>query len=180
MLTWITGQALSKLFGDGFAADLAGRGTAFLAAEAGKAVRRDDERVTRVRLSPGETYTVVARPAATRRQRKLAAQQSSLLKKYLSLTQPSRSQLRLARKLARAQRRLDRTSPDSRRYHKRVTSEGRLGLEFDRKMRPSRREQKVATQLDAVTRELDSLRNVQMARTSAGQKRRRPRVTIYS
>lgn len=181
MLTWITGKALAALFGDGFGAELAGRGTAYLASEAGKAIRRDDERVTRVRLRAGESYTVVARPPQTRHERKLAAEQSSLLRKYQSLTRPSRSQIRLAKKLSRAQRRLARTKADSRKFEKRSLAEERLGLEFDRKMRPSKREVKVATRLDAVTNELDSLREAQMSRVNARRKRRRrERVTIYS
>ncbi|MGB6059956.1 MAG: hypothetical protein WBF71_16995 [Microthrixaceae bacterium] len=180
MLTWIVGIVLSKLFGDGFAADLAGRGTAFLAAGAGKAIRRDDERVTRVRLSQGETYTVIARPAPSRRERKLASEQSSLLRSYRSLTRPSRSQVRVAKKLARTQRRLARTNEGSKRFLRRTAAEERLGLEFDRKMRPSKKELKVAERLDKVSNELDSLRATQMAKTTSKRKRRRRRVTIYS
>lgn len=179
MLNWIMATVLSKLFGDGFGAELAGRGTAFLASEVGRAVRRDDERVTKVRLKPGETYTVIARPAPTRRERKLASEQSALLRSYQSLTRPSRSQVRLARKLARAQRRLDRTREGSRRFVKRSRIEEQLGTEFDRKMRPSKKELKVADRLDSVSRELDSLRSRQMATTTPRRKRRRPRVTVF-
>ncbi|HTO01105.1 MAG TPA: hypothetical protein VL068_10560 [Microthrixaceae bacterium] len=180
MLNWILATALSRLFGDGIGADIAGRGTAFLAAEATKAIRRDDQRVTRVRLTPGESYTVIARPPATRRERKLAAEQATLIRSYQSLTRPSRSQIRLAKKLARAQRRLGKTNENSRKYAKRSQAETRLGVEFDRRMRPSKRELKVVDKLDSVTSELDSLRAKQMESAGASRRRRRQRVTIYS
>lgn len=181
IVKWVSAQAMSKLFGDGFTADLAGRGTVYLADEIRKSIDREDERVTRVRLRPGERYTVIARPPATRRERKLATSQRGLQRRYQQLSRPSRSQLRAARHLSRAQRKLARTSPGSRRYEARSARERELGLRFDRRMRPSKQLVKVATALDATTRELDTSRDASLerARAAGPRRRRRTRVTVY-
>jgi hypothetical protein len=181
IVKWVSAQAVSKLFGDGFVADLAGRGTVYLADEVRKSINRDDEQITRVRLRPGEQYTVIARPRATRRERKLAGAQRGLQRRYQQLSRPSRSQLRTARGLARAQRKLAKTSPESRRYAARAARERELGLRFDRRMRPSKQLLKVATALDATTKELDTSRasSLEDARSARGRRRRRTRVAVY-
>jgi hypothetical protein len=181
IVKWVSAQAMSKVFGDGFVADLAGRGTVYLADEIRKSISRDDEQVTRVRLRPGERYTIIARPPATRRERKLASSQRGLQRRYQHLSRPSRSQLRAARRLSRAQRRLERSSPGSRRYEARAAREQELGLRFDRRMRPSRQLVKVATALDATTRELDASRaaSLEHARSGRPLRRRRTRVAVY-
>jgi hypothetical protein len=181
IVKWVSAQAMSKLFGDGFVADLAGRGTVYLADEVRKSINREDEQITRVRLRPGERYTVIARPPATRRERKLAASQRGLQRRYQHLSRPSRSQLRAARRLSRAQRRLARTSPGSRRYEARATREQELGLRFDRRMRPRKQLVKVATALNATTRELDASRAASLEHARAGRslRRRRTRVAVY-
>lgn len=178
---WLSATALSRLFGDGFTADLAGRGVVYLAGEARKAVDREDEEVTRVRLRAGERYTVIARPPATRAERKLAASQRGLQARYDKLTRPDRKQVRLARKLARAQRRLDRSTPGSRRYPKRLAKADELGLRFDRRMRPGKQLLKVATALTATTEALDASRAATLAdaRARSGLRRRRTRVRVY-
>lgn len=181
IVKWVAAQAMSKLFGDGFVADLAGRGSVYLADEVRKSLDREDEQITRVRLRPGERYTVIARPPATRRERKLAASQRGLQRRYQQLSRPKRSQLRTARRLARAQHKLARTSPESRRFAARAAREQELGLRFDQRMRPTKHLIKVATALDATTRELDSSRaaSLEHARSSRGGRRRRTRVAVY-
>jgi hypothetical protein len=178
---WLSAIALSRLFGDGFTADLAGRGVVYLAGEARRAVDRDDEDITRVRLRAGERYTVVARPPATRAERKLAASQRGLQSRYDKLTRPSRSQVKLARRLAKAQRTLDRTRPNSRRLPARAARAEQLGLRFDRSMRPSKQLLKVASSLTATTDALDASRAATLAeaRSRGGLRRRRTRVRVY-
>ncbi|CAN5482707.1 hypothetical protein BH10ACT3_BH10ACT3_08760 [soil metagenome] len=181
ILKWISSAAVSKLFGDGFAADIAGRGTVYLADEVRKSISRDDEQITRVKLRSGERYTVIARPPATKAERKLAAQQSSLERRYDKLTTPSRKQAKVARRLARAQRKLDKSKPESKKRAARELKEQKLGLEFDRRMRPSRQEIKVAAALTAATSELDASRaaSLDKARAKHGLRRRRTRVRVY-
>ncbi len=181
IIKWLLAKALSKIFGDGFAADLAGRGVVYLADGLRSSIQREDEALTKVRLRPGERYTVVARPPATRHERKLAAQQRSLAESYDRLTRPHRRQRRAARRLATAQRRLSRATPGTKRYERRRRAEGKLGLDFDRAMRPSRKQLKVATSLTSVTRELESSRaqSLEHARQHGGLRRRRTRVRVY-
>ncbi|MHB1138699.1 MAG: hypothetical protein ACYC2O_07045 [Microthrixaceae bacterium] len=181
ILKWLLARALGKIFGDGFAADLAGRGVVYLADGVRTSLQRDDEDVTRVRLRAGERYTVVARPAATRHERKLAAQQRALANSYDHLARPHRRQRRAARRLAKAQRRLARTTPGTARHERRSRTEQQLGVAFDRAMRPGRKQLKVATALTTVTRELESSRaeSLAQARVRGGLRRRRTRVRVY-
>ena len=181
ILQWLSATAISKLFGDGFGADLAGRGTVFLADEARKAIHREDEQITRVRLRPGERYTVIARPPATRRERKLATSQKALQRRYEQLNRPSRKQLRAAKRLARSQRKLDRTSPNSRRRARREQLELARGRRFDHRMRPSRQLVKVAAALSSTSTQLDASRAAGLEHARAGSKRRsrRERITVY-
>lgn len=181
IVKWLSGVALSRVFGDGFAADLAGRGTVYLADEVRKALGREDEEITRVRLRPGERYTVVARPPATRQERKLFSQQRALADSYDRLTRPRRRQLRAARQLVKAQRRLDKADPGSRKYARRRAEAEQLGLRFDRVMRPSRKQVKVAGALTTVTRQLEASRatSLEHARATSGLRRRRTRVRVY-
>ena len=73
---------LPRVFGEGMASGVAVRGTEFLGKEISQAVHKEDQDVTRVRLRAGESYTVVARPPATRRERKLAKSERSLNRRF--------------------------------------------------------------------------------------------------
>lgn len=181
MLKWLSARALSALFGDGFGADLAGRGIVYLGDGVREAIDRDEQPVTRASLRPGQTYTVIARPPATRRERHLAARRSALDAKVRSATAPSRSQLRAARRLARTQRRLDRSRTGSRRHRRLAERELRRGRKFDEATRPTRRQSKLTAELDLVTAELDAARTTSLARARDGLGRRgtRPRTTVY-
>jgi len=178
IVKWILARLLGNLFGEGFAADLAGRGVVYLADEARGALRKDEERVTLARLRPGETYTVIARPRPTRRERRLAASQRSVERRFEKVTRPNRAQLRAARRLARTQARLERAREGTRRHARLVRKEQRRGDRFDLLMRPSRRELRLARELTELTAELDRERerNFQRAR---GSRRRRPQVRVH-
>ncbi len=92
-------NALSRLFGDGLGADIAGRASVYLADEVRRSLDKEPERLTTVRLRPGESYTVIARPPATREERRLAAAKARLQARDDHLSRPTRRQLRTARKL---------------------------------------------------------------------------------
>ncbi|KLR60108.1 hypothetical protein IMCC26207_110354 [Actinobacteria bacterium IMCC26207] len=172
---------LSRVFGEGMASGVAVRGTEFLGKEISQAVHREDQEVTRVRLRAGESYTVVARPPATRRERKLAKSERSLNRKFEALNRPTKSQLRSARRLSRAQRRMGPATPLSKRGRKRAQKEAALGRRFDQKMRPSKQQLKVARELTATKNQLDASRAVslQLARRKNRIRRRRTKVTVY-
>ncbi len=163
---------LARIFGDGMGADLAARGTVYLADGVRQAIERPDERLTRVRLRPGESYTVIARPPATRTERRLADRQRALQDRRDRMDRPSRRQLRAARRLARTQRRLDRARPDGRRARRLQARERARGAHFDKVMRPTRRQAAVHAELSAVSERLDSARSASFDRARA--RRRRP------
>lgn len=175
------GVILSRLFGDGLAADVAGRGTVYLADEVRKAIDHDEEQLTQVRLRPGQSYTVIARPPATRRERRLAARQRGLRERDRRQRRPSRRQLRTARRLERTQHRLDRARPGGRRERKLLERERRTGERFDRLMRPTPRQARTRAELAEVTDELDRARSVSFAaaRSKLSATRRRRRVRVY-
>jgi hypothetical protein len=180
MWAWLWAQLVSKALGDGFGAEIAGRASVYLVDEARKAVDKEPEPVTGVRLRPGESFTVTARPAPTREQRKLAAAQRSLRERDRRLNRPSRRQLRAARSLRRRQRRLDRRHAGTRRYDRAAAKERAAGERFDRVMRPTRRQAAVRSELDAVTRRLDDSRSGSMAKVRARTGRgRRPHSQVY-
>lgn len=182
MLAFLWAKLLSRLFGEGIGADIAGRGAVYLAQEARKAVANDEVRLTKVRLRPGESYTVVARPRATRKERHLAGTQRSLRQRDRKLSRPSRRQLKAARKLERTQHRLDRRRPGTRRHERSLRKEHERGERFDRLMRPTRRQTKVRRELAEVTAELQASRDERYAEARARlrrPKRRVQRVKVY-
>ena len=174
-------KVLSQVFGDGFGADVAGRGAVYLVDEARKAVDKEPERITGVRLRPGETFTVVARPAPTKEERRLAATQGKLRDRDRHLSRPTRKQLRAARSLRSAQRRVDRRRPGGRRSARAASAEAAAGTRFDRVMRPTRKQAEVHAALEDTTMRLDASRaaNMDRARGASGRGRRRPQVRVY-
>lgn len=185
MLRRLSEIAISKLFGDGIGADIAGRGTVYLADEARKALAGEDERLTRVRLRAGESYTVIARPPATRRERKLAARQGDLKQRERRASRPGRRQFRAARRLERTQIKLDRARPGSRKELKLEAKERRRGERFDRVTTPTRRQAKLRGELHDVTERLDTERAESFAaarrrrRSDRRTGERRTRVKVY-
>lgn len=181
IVRFILAKLLGQLFGEGFAADLAGRGVVFLADGARSAVRRDEERVTRTSLRPGETYTVIARPRPTRRERKLAAATRGVEQRYRRATRPNRKQLRAAKQLSSAQRRLVRAREGTRRHARLERRERVRGLRFDRAMRPTRRQQRLAGALTQLSTQLEHERELNLGRARRADRgiRRRQRVHVY-
>jgi hypothetical protein len=181
MLKQLGAAAFTRVFGDGLVADLAARGTVYLADGARQSLDHPDERLTSVRLRPGETYTVIARPPASRRERKLAARERALRDADRRLSRPTRRQVRAARQLERVQVRLDRSSPDGRRHRRLAVQESRRGERFDKVMRPTRRQARAHAELADVTTELDATRaaSFERARARRGTTRRSPRSRIF-
>jgi hypothetical protein len=179
--SWLWARAVAKLLGDGFAADVTGRASAYLVDEARKAVDRDEIPVSTVRLRPGERYTVVARPAPTKQERKLAKQRAALQAQERHLDRPTRRQRRSARKLRSAQKRLDRRRVGTRRHATAAAREAIRGERFDRVMTPTRKQVAVHEQLDRVSAELDGLRAERFAavRRKRGLAGRQEQVTFH-
>ncbi len=179
--SWLWAKAISKALGDGFGADVAGRASAYLVDEARKAVDRDEIPVSHVRLRPGESYTVVARPAPTRSERKLARRKKALQAQERQLGAPTRRQRRLARKLRASQRRVDHRRVGTRRHAAAVATEAVRGARFDAAMEPTRKQTAVRDELRKVSDELDAVRGSRFA--AVREKRRiagrREQVQVY-
>ena len=178
---WLSATALSKVFGDGLGADIAGRGVVYLADGVRSSLDKEDEQLTRVRLRPGESYTVIARPPATRQERKLAARQRHLAEQERRATRPTRKQLKAARKLSRAQRRLDRSRSGTRRQRKRQAVEERRAARFESVMTPTRKQARLTSELAVANLRLDEARATSFAAARTGRRgrSRRTRTTVY-
>ena len=178
---WLWSTLISKAVGDGLGAEVAGRASVYLVDEARKAVDRDEVPVSQVRLRPGETYTVLARPAPTRRERQLARRKAALADRTREMERPTRRQRRAARRLRSSQRRLDRRRVGTARHARAAAREARRGASFDRVMEPGRRLVAVRQELDQVSHELDAVRSARFgaARRKRGLEGRPERVHLY-
>ena len=137
MLRQLRDRSLRSIFGAGMGATLADRGIDWLSDETRKAVAKEPVDLTRVTLRPGETYTVIARPPATRADRRLARTSRSLGEAERKLSAATPRQRRAARKLRSAQRHLDRTRKGTRRHRRAAAAEAEAARRFDKAMAPS-------------------------------------------
>lgn len=160
---WLWAMIVKKALGDGFGAEVAGRASVYLVDEARKAVDRDETPVSNVRLRPGESYTVVARPAPSKQERKLAKRKAALQSRERQMSAATRRQRRSARRLRSAQHQLDRRRTGTRRHAAAAAREAREGERFDRVMEPSRQLVAVRGELERVSTELDDVRSRRFA-----------------
>lgn len=178
---WLWATLISRAVGDGLGAEVAGRASVYLVDEARKAVDREEVPVTQVRLRPGETYTVLARPAPTRRERQLARRKAALSARNREMDRPTRRQRRAARRLRSSQRRLDHRRVGTARHARAAAREAQRGARFDRVMEPTRRHVEVRRELEQVSDELDAVRRTRFgaARRKRGLEGRPEQVHLY-
>lgn len=173
-------QGVRRVFGEGLEADLAHRGVDKLAKEVALARRRRPERLTGVRLEPGETYKVVARPPASTAERRAAKRERAAFARYRALTRPTRRQYAAARRLEKVQRRLALARPGSRRHVRAAQAEAAAGERFDRLMTPTSRQARATAEYHAARDELAGLREASFERARAARRRGRgTRVRVY-
>lgn len=161
--------AVERTVGGGFGAELADRGIDWLSKETREALDRSPQHVSSATLKPGETLTVVARPRASRRERKLAERARDLEKKERELSRATRRQRRSARRLRRAQRHLDSRRPGSRRWRRAAAAEAKLGRRFDAVTAPTKKLVGVRDELNRTVAELDALRTESFERARDGR-----------
>lgn len=178
MIETLRDLTVRKVFGGGIQGSLAEKGIDWLLDETRSAIRGEPESLEEVKLTPGETYTVIARPPATRRERKLAAVVDSLRATEEKLSRATKRQKRTARRLARAQRLLDRRRPGTPRYRRAAATEARLARRFDDVMTPSKKLDRVRSELASATRELESSRAASL-RMARGERKRTVTSNIY-
>jgi len=131
--------ALRRVFGGGIQGSFAEKGIDWLLDETRAAMRGESESLDSVRLQPGDTYTVIARPPATRRERKLAGVVDALSATEAKLSRATRRQRRTARRLAKVQHRMDRRRHGTRRYRRVAAAEARLAERSAKAVAPSKR-----------------------------------------
>lgn len=176
MLKWLAGKAFSKLYGDGFVAELAGRGTVLLGDGIREAIDRDPETLTSVRIQPGESYVVVARPPATRAERKAKRRRRKAKAQLDAVSRPTRRQLKSARRLSRTQRRLARKRrPDSRRGRRLSRREAEQAARFDRVTAPNRRQVQARARFEVADADLAQMESASFAHARRGLSARRRR-----
>jgi hypothetical protein len=178
MIETLRDLTVRKVFGGGIQGSLAEKGIDWLVEETRAAIRGEEESLDAVKLRPGDTYMVIARPPATRRERKLAARVDGLETAEAKLSRATTRQKRTARRLARAQRILDRRKLGTARHRRAATAEARLGRRFDQIMAPSKRLAKVRSELAAATSELERSRASSL-RTARAARRRIEASTTY-
>lgn len=179
MIETLRDRTVRKVFGGGIQGSLAEKGIDWLVDETRSAIRGEPESLGAVKLQPGETYTVIARPPATRAERKLAVRVDALEAAERKLSRATKHQKRAARRLARAQRRLDRRKPGTPRYRRAATAEARLARRFDQVMAPSKKLTRVRSEMASATRELERSRAASL-RTARGARKRTETSTVYS
>ena len=155
MLRFLRDTAIRWVFGGGMGATLADRGIDWLSDETRKAIAREPIELTRATLRPGDTYTVIARPPATRAERRLARASRGLGETEQRLSAANSRQRRAARRLRSAQRHLDRTRSGTRRHRRAAAAEAEAARKFDRAMAPSARLRRVRKDKARVDAELD-------------------------
>lgn len=168
MLAELRSAAVRRIFGGGMGATLADKGIDFLAEESRKAIRKEPEYLTDVRLRPGERYTVIARPPATRAERKLSKASKGLAATEERLAAPTRRQRRAARRLRSAQRRLDRRRQGTPRWRRAAAHEREAGRRFDTVMTPSKRLVRVRAERRQVDEALAASRDERFAQIASG------------
>lgn len=178
MLEAIRDITVRRVFGGGVQGAIAEKGIDWLVDETRSAVAREPEKLTEARLQPGDTYTVIARPPATRREHRLAERVEGLRATEAKLARTTGAQRRAARRLAAAQRRLDRRRPGTRRHRRATIDEARAAQRFDRAVAPSRKLRSVRTELGRAERELERLRAASLRAARAGR-RGPPVTTVY-
>lgn len=179
MLQRARSHVLQWIFGEGLQGELAERGMDWLARETHKAIDREPERLTSVKLQPGETYTVIARPRPTRVERRTADRAKALARLDERMSRPTRRQLRAARRLRRAQRRVERRRPGSRRRRRALVVERSAGRRFDRVMAPSRRLARVRRDRAEAEAELVVLREASYAAARRRRGTRRAKTVVF-
>lgn len=154
MIRFVRDSAIRWLFGGGMGATLADRGIDWLSEETRKAVAKEPIDLTRATLRPGDTYTVIARPPATRKERKLARASAGLEVAESRLSAVTGRQRRAARKLRSAQRHLDRSRRGTRRHRRAVATENEAARRFDKVMAPSAKLRRVRSEKERIDTEL--------------------------
>jgi hypothetical protein len=170
-------QLLRRVFGTG-ATGTIGAGVASWAIDRlSDGIRHDDELLDVSKLRVGETYTIVTRPAPTRRERKLARRLDAAERRVRAATKPTGPERRAARALERAQRRAGKARPDSAKALRLHQEADQLEARYRRASRRTPRQLRVIAERDAVRAEYEAERARALA--DARRRARPPRRRVW-
>ena len=169
-------KATERIFGTGVTGLIAGSLLGWFLDEAFEALGKEGERLDLARLVPGETYLVSTRPPMSRKESKLAARHAAASQELAKMTRPSGSTIRVARRLSRAQRKVERADAGSKRQAKQEAKAERLGARYDAMTKPSPKQSALQAKVDSMAAELEVHRSKAMATTP---KRNRPRNQVF-
>jgi len=115
-------RVLSRWLGDGLTGALGASLIGWGIGKLGEGLRKDPEVLDVSKLIPGETYTVVTRPAPRRRERKLERRATRATAEADRRSRPTRAQRRTDKAAARARRRAGRADPTTRSGQRRLAT----------------------------------------------------------
>jgi hypothetical protein len=136
---------------------------------------REEEVLAVSRLKPGETYTVVTRPAPRRQERKLAKRSSALHDQLDKVRRPTRKQRKAARSFEKAERKALKARPGSARESKWAQRARGAAAWQGVLAAPSRRQRSLERKAALVDSRLDEVRSAAIARSRKGIRRIRRR-----
>ncbi len=166
MAAIIRTKILTKVFGGGAGGVVGAAAVSF----AMKQLRQhDDPEVLDVsKLVPGETYTVVTRPAPTRKVRKLEKKASKAESRLSAELAPTRQQRRAERELKVATRKAAKAKADTRRYRKSATRAEAASRRRAALAAPTSRQRKLERRAAALEVALAAKRTAQLEKAAKG------------
>ncbi len=128
-------------------------------------------------LKPGETYTVVTRPAPGRKERTLAKRSAALHERLEKASRPTRAQRKADRNYRKAERKAVRAKAGSAREERWARRARTLASEQARLSQPSRRQRALERKAAQADERLDAVRQRTLAKARRGTRRTRRRFT---
>ena len=170
-------QLLRRVFGDGPGGVAGAAVASWGLSKVAEGIRRDEQVLDVSKLRVGETYTIVTRPAPTRRERKLAKRARRADRKATAATKPHRAQRRTAARLEKVQRRAAKADPTSTRGAKLAAAERDLEMRYQRLSAHTPKQRQLLARREAWVSALEAERAASLAK--ARRKARPPRRKVW-
>ena len=164
-----------RWFGDGMAGAVGMSLVGWAWKKAAEAVRHEPELLDVSTLKAGETYTIITRPAPSRRERRLAKKASAAQSKVDKATRTTRAQRGTARALSRAQKKATKAKPGSASHLEQTQRAAKLEQRYEALVAHTARQQRLIATLTELQAELQAEQDAHLvkARKKAPGPRRR-------
>ena len=166
-----------RWFGDGVAGAMALSLATWAGGKLAEGIRHEPELLDVSHLKPGETYTILTRPAPTPRERQLMKKRAAAQAKLARATRSTRAQRRTARAIARAIRKADKARAGSAAWHEHTLRAELLEQRYDTLSAHTPRQQRLIDTLEGIQSELQAEQDAHLAK--ARKKVRPPRRRIW-